>query len=62
VGRVGAQVSVGSDGLSVETRAADVSLPGMALAWSSLLLGAIALGWVAFILWRRRRRRTEVAA
>ena len=61
VGRVGAQVSVGADGVLVETRAADTSLRGLALAWTSLLLGGIVLGWVAFVLLRRRRR-TEVAA
>lgn len=61
VGRVGAQVSVGPDGVSVETRAADTSLRGMVLAWTSLLLGVIVLGWVAFVLLRRRRR-TDVAA
>jgi hypothetical protein len=60
VGRVDAQVSVAADGVSVETRAAESSLPGLALAGSSLLLGAIALGWVAFVLVRRRR--TDVAA
>jgi hypothetical protein len=60
VGRVDAQVSVGADGISVETRAAGTSLPGSALAWSSMLLGAVALGWVAFVLVRRRR--TDVVA
>jgi hypothetical protein len=53
-------VSVGADGVSVETRAAESSLTGLAVAWSSLLLGGIVLGWVAFVLVRRRR--TDVAA
>jgi hypothetical protein len=60
VGRVDAQVSVGRDGVSVRTRAAEAALPGAAMAWSSLLLGAVALGGVAFVLVRRRR--TRVAA
>jgi hypothetical protein len=58
--RVGAQVSVGADGVSIETRAAETSIHSLALAWSSLLLGAIALGWFAFVLVRRRR--TDAAA
>jgi hypothetical protein len=61
--RVGAQVSVGDDGVAaVETRAAGTSIQALVLAWGSLLLGAIALGWVGFVMGMRRRRRKEAGA
>jgi hypothetical protein len=59
--RLEAQVSVGGDGVAVQTEAATSSLQGQVLAWGSLLLGAIALGWWAFVVVLRRRRE-KVAA
>jgi hypothetical protein len=59
--RLGAQVSVGEDGVAVQTEAATSSLQGQVLAWGSLLLGATALGWWAFVVVLRRRRE-KVAA
>jgi hypothetical protein len=59
--RLEAQVSVGEDGVAVQTEAATSSLQGQVLAWGSLLLGAVALGWWAFVVVLRRRRK-QVAA
>jgi hypothetical protein len=61
--RVGAQISVGDDGVAaVETQAASTSIQALVLAWGSLLLGAIALGWAGFVMVMRRRRRKEAVA
>jgi hypothetical protein len=54
--RLEARVSVGDDGVVVQTEAAVSSAQGQVLAWSSLLLGLVALGWSAFVLLRRRRK------
>jgi hypothetical protein len=59
--RFQAQVSVGDDGVVVQTEAAESSVRGPLLAWGSLLLGAVALGWSAFVVVLRRRRK-KVAA
>lgn len=59
--RVEARVSVGDDGVAVQTQAAETSVRGLVLAWGSLLLGAIALGWAAFVVVMRRRRKKVVA-
>jgi hypothetical protein len=53
--RLEAQVSVGDDGVVLQTQAADSSVQGQVLAWGSLLLGAVALGWSASAVVRRRR-------
>jgi hypothetical protein len=55
--RLEAEFSVGDDGVVVQTEAAESSLQGQLLAWASLLLGAVALGWFAFMLVLRRRRK-----
>lgn len=55
--RFDAQVSVGDGGVAVQTQAATGAVQGLVLAWASLLLGAVALGWTAFVLVKRRRRK-----
>jgi hypothetical protein len=55
--RLEAQVSVGDDGVAVQTEAATSSIQAQVLAWGSLLLGAVALGWWAFVVVLRRRRK-----
>jgi hypothetical protein len=62
LGRVGAEISVGNEGLAVETQAADTSGQALVLAWCSLLVGATALGWAGFVMVMRRRRRKEAGA
>jgi hypothetical protein len=62
LGRVGAEISVGDEGLAVETQAADTSGQALVLAWCSLLVGATALGWAGFVMVMRRRRRKEAGA
>jgi hypothetical protein len=54
--RLEAQVSVGDDGVVLQTQAADNSVQGQILTWGSLLLGAVTLGWSAFAMVLRRRR------
>jgi hypothetical protein len=62
LGRVGAEISVGDEGLAVETQAADTSAQALVLAWGTLLVGATALGWAGFVMMMRRRRRKEAGA
>ncbi|MGY1744891.1 hypothetical protein [Blastococcus sp. SYSU D00695] len=61
VGRSDASVTVGGEGVAVQTRAADTSLLGAALIWSGVFLAAVALFWSLFLLLRRRRRTEQPA-
>jgi hypothetical protein len=62
LGRVGTKVSVGDEGLAVETQAADTSAQALVLVWGILLVGATALGWAGFVMMMRRRRRKGAGA
>jgi hypothetical protein len=55
VGSVATPVTVDGNGLATESES--TSLAGRALAWGSLLLGAIVLGGLLLVLVRRRRER-----
>jgi hypothetical protein len=51
----------GAAGPAVQTAAGDTWVGGLVVAWGSVLLGAVALGWAAFALLVRRRRRKWAA-
>lgn len=59
--RVDAEVSVGDGGVAVQTRSASQTVQSLVLAWASVLIGAVALGWTFFVLVLRRRRRKAEA-
>jgi cobalamin biosynthesis Mg chelatase CobN len=53
---VGGDVSVRGDSVAVRTESATTSLTQLVVLWGSLLLGSVLVGWLLFLVWRRRRQ------
>jgi hypothetical protein len=56
LGRIESQVSLGDDPVAVQTEASSTSLTQLIVLWGSLLVGAVLVGWSAFLVRRRRRQ------
>jgi hypothetical protein len=56
LGQVEAQVSLGKETVVVQTESSSTSLTQVIVLWASLLLGTVLVGWLLFLVWRRRRQ------
>lgn len=57
VGSWDGDLTVGADGVRVQTESVAASLGDRVLVWSAVLMGATSLGGLLWVVWRRRRGR-----